>query len=88
MDVKQAVDLAKRYILDLYADERVSNVGLEEVDHDGTKKVWSVTVGFSRPWDEPRNSLAAIAAPAKRSYKTLRITDEGQVLSIRNRDET
>lgn len=89
MDVKQAVATAKVFILDLYKDENPSNVGLEEVELNEADDEWAVTIGFSRPWDEPRNALAALAAPAsiRRSYKIVRIantTDE--VLSVKNRE--
>mgnify|MGYP001574599724 CR=1 FL=1 len=90
MNVKEAVELAKRHIVDIYAAENVTNVGLEEVDFDEAKGIWYVTIGFSRPWDEPRNALAALAAQGaytKRVFKTLRVADNGgQILSIKNRD--
>lgn len=90
MDVKQAVDMAKRYIIDVYSDEKITNVGLEEVDFDESQKVWFVTIGFSRPWDEPRNALAALSAQGaytKRAFKTIRVSDrDGRVLSIKNRE--
>ena len=51
MDVKEAAKLAKDYVADLFKDERISNVGLEEIElRDG--RFWEVTVGFSRPWDQ------------------------------------
>ncbi|MHB8423811.1 MAG: hypothetical protein ACYDB9_01470 [Gammaproteobacteria bacterium] len=90
MDVKEVVEIAKRYIMDIYASEKITNVGLEEVDFDGTKGVWFVTIGFSRPWDEPRNTFAVLAAQGaytKRAFKTLRVSDkDGNVLSIKNRE--
>ena len=53
MDVKEAAKLAKDYVVDLFAEEGIGNVGLEEIElrpgPDGS--FWSVTVGFSRPWD-------------------------------------
>lgn len=88
MDVKEAVVHAKRYIIDLFADENLSNVGLEEVELDDQAKEWVVTIGFSRPWDEPKNTFAAIAAATstKRSYKIVRISDvTEEVLSVKNR---
>ena len=90
MDVKEVVELAKRHIVEIYANEQITNVGLEEVDFDGTKSVWSVTIGFSRPWDEPRNAFAVLAAQGaytRRTYKMLRVSDkDGKVLSIKNRE--
>lgn len=63
MDVNQAVALAKKHVADLFAEEKVTNIGLEEVEFDEAANVWNVTVGFSRPWDDPKNVLAALAQP-------------------------
>lgn len=90
MNVKEAVTKAKDYLAELYQDEKISNVGLEEVSLDDKTKTWFITIGFSRPWDEPRNPFAAIASQAsilKRSYKVVRIDDvSGAILSVKNRD--
>ena len=88
MDVKEAVVLAKQNLLDLYADEKVTNLSLEEVEFDESAGEWIVTLGFSRPWDEPRNSLAAIAQTyLRRTYKTVKISnDSRQILSMRTRE--
>lgn len=92
MDVKEAVELAKLYIADVYSNENIRNVGLEEIDYDDSKGIWYVTIGFSRPWDAPFNTLAALAiqdASSKRTFKTLRISDATRkVLSIKNRDRS
>ncbi len=54
MDVKTAISTAKRYIQEVYAEENVTNLGLEEVQHDDALGRWSVTLAFSRPWNTPR----------------------------------
>ena len=53
MDMKDAAKLAKEYVADLFDEEGISNVGLEEIvfRDDGGDEYWDVTVGFSRPWD-------------------------------------
>lgn len=89
MNVKEAVAHAKAHILDLFAEENLTNVGLEEVEYDDQSNEWIVTIGFSRPWDEPRNTLAALAAAntPRRAYKVIRIShNSGQVLSVKNRE--
>ena len=89
MDVKKTVMIAKAFILDLYQEENPTNVGLEEVELDQSSNEWVVTVGFSRPWDEPRNALAALAAApgTRRTYKVVRISNNTeQVLSVKNRE--
>ena len=89
MDVKEAVAHAKRYVLELFADENPTNIGLEEVEFDVSGHEWCVTIGFSRPWDEPRNVFTALAGSTSptRTYKTVRIDDaSGVVRSITNRE--
>ena len=51
MDVKAAVALAKNHITDLFAQEGLTNLGLEEVEYDEVREQWRITVGFSRSWD-------------------------------------
>lgn len=88
MDVKAAVKLAKEHVLDLFAEENITNLGLEEVSfYDGDGE-WTVTLGFSRPWDEPRNTLASLAQTnlPRRSYKIVRIDDNGKVKGVKNRE--
>jgi hypothetical protein len=90
MDVKQAVARAKAHIAELFEDEQISNLGLEEVEFDDQSRVWNVTIGFSRPWDVPANPLAALAqkvsAPT-RCYKVVSIRDATmEVRSVKNRE--
>ena len=82
MEVKQAVATAKDYVADLFEDEQIAHVGLEEVKLLGG--VWEITIGFSRPWD--RGVLSIAPDPSLRSYKVVRIRDtSGEVLSVVNR---
>ena len=52
MDVKEAAKLAKDYVADLFAEEGIGNLGLEEIELVADGHYWVVTVGFSRPWDQ------------------------------------
>lgn len=85
MDVREAVQTAKEYLGDLFCDEELFNVGLEEVDFDGV--AWKITLGFSRSWDQKGPLVAALAeSRLGRSYKVLRIIDEtGKVESLKDR---
>lgn len=91
MDVKAAVALAKHKIEELFADEGIKNSGLEEVDFDLSEGDWKVTIGFSRPWDEPRNALAALAGQTscrRRAYKVVRIKEDTEAVpSVRSLEE-
>jgi len=91
MDVKEAIAAAKTYIQDIYADEHVTNLGLEEVEHLQQAGQWHVTLGFSRPWNTPRTraqevleNLGALSA-MRRSYKVVTVTDDGTILSMKDR---
>lgn len=88
MDVKGAVGLAKQHIAHLFEEEELSNVGLEEVEWDEEHQEWIVTIGFSRPWDQPKNSLATLASSIypRRTFKIVRISAQDQrVISVKNK---
>ena len=57
MDVKEAVQTAKHYVAELFTDETIGDVGLEEVVFNDTSNNWEITIGFSQPWQ--KDSLAA-----------------------------
>ena len=93
METKEAVAIAKQYIRDLYEDENIKNIGLEEISYDDSNKLWTVTIGFSRPWDEPKNISLAYGMLAnkpeytRRTYKLVDVSDiDGTVLHIKSRD--
>lgn len=90
MDVKLAVEHAKSQITALFGGEGIKNVGLEEVMFDEKQAVWHVTIGFSRPWDEPKNALAALAGQNsfwRRAYKVVTMDDvTGNVISVKSVD--
>ena len=86
MDVKEAIRLAKQYVTDLFIQEGIDQIGLEEVEFDDMNNTWLVTIGFSRPWDQPLNKLAGFAEMyPRRSYKIVHISnDNGRVISVKN----
>ncbi|MCY4654428.1 MAG: hypothetical protein OXC95_14845 [Dehalococcoidia bacterium] len=87
MDVKQAVKTAKDYVVSLYDEEEITNVGLEEVEFNELSDEWRVTIGFSRPWDHTKSTHIPISdARRPRSYKMVCITDtNGQIVSLKDR---
>jgi hypothetical protein len=89
MDVKEAVSVAKQHLSSLFSEEQITNLGLEEVEFDDQNDVWYVTLGFSRPWETPRNIFTAIGQEVQppRTYKVVRIADKDhRVLSVKNRE--
>ncbi|MXX53003.1 MAG: hypothetical protein F4Z35_03395 [Dehalococcoidia bacterium] len=89
MNVKEAARAAKSYIADIYSDEDISDIGLEEVEIDDFTDTWKITVGFSRPWSQKNNSLVAMLGGdirPSRSYKVIHINDrDGSVTSLTDR---
>ena len=97
MDVKEAARTARAYIDNLFADEDVKYIGLEEVEFDHVAEVWNITIGFSRPWELPKDPssfasgsvLEELKPPppsTQRSYKVVRVRDnDGHVISVMNR---
>ena len=76
MDVKEAVRTAKAYLADLYEDEHIMHVGLEEVVFKSGPPRWEVTIGFSRSWDLKGPVVAGLAdGRHTRSYKVVRINN-------------
>ena len=83
MDVKEVVQVARSYVIELFAEEGIVDVGLEEVDIE-LSDTWVVTIGFSRPWN--RNIGSVLGGQVSRSYKDVRIQDaDGKVLSVKDR---
>ena len=88
MDAKEAARTAKGYLVDLFADEEVKNVGLEEIEFDPCSRMWKITIGFSRPWDwrGGGNFSFEDVRPPARSYKVIRIDDENRSIeSVKDR---
>ncbi len=87
MDVKEASQTAKAYVVELFAEEQIMNIGLEEAEFDRSSNTWKITIGFSRPWDQ-KNVLSAALGEGRpaRSYKVMRINNEsGDVESLKDR---
>jgi hypothetical protein len=89
MDVREAVAAAKKNLGEIFSEEAISNLGLEEVEFDEPSRAWSVTLGFSRPWDLVKGVVAVMSSLQRREYKVVRIADDtGKLLSIKNRETT
>lgn len=86
MEVNEAVAKARDFVKEVFEGEKISNLGLDEVEYDEKTDTWMVTIGFSRPWDFPSGALAAFSQTVtpKRSYKQVIIKGD-KVVSVRNR---
>jgi hypothetical protein len=91
MDVRDAIKAAKDYVANVYADERVMNIGLEETEFDEATGTWSITIGFSRPWNALQSTRSALLEslganpPVRRSYKVVHVNSAGQAVSMSHR---
>lgn len=97
MQVKQAVEIAKDYVLELFGADGLAGLRLEEVER-GEDGVWNVTVGFARPLAlagvETRadSEITQIAASSSRqllgprTYRVVRVHDNGDVMSVKIRE--
>ncbi len=95
-ELTQAIQMAKGFLVKAFAGERIENVGLEEVQHDPSRRIWDITLGFNRPRDifpgAPNTFLqfaaAASAARPPRIYKVVKIDmEDGKAVSITNRKD-
>jgi hypothetical protein len=84
MIVKEAIAKAKDYVWDLFSDDKIEHVALEEVEFDHHNNLWRITIGFSRPWEQ---TAGLLGRGAPRAYKLVEIDDEtGQLRAVKNRD--
>ena len=82
------VQAAKEHVAEIFADEPIDNVGLEEVEFDELNRVWAVTIGFSRYWGRSMDNVFRALGTA-RDFKVVRIEDEtGRVQSVKHRAVT
>jgi hypothetical protein len=94
MTPKQAIAKAKSSVLEMFADEGVRDITLEEVRFDADRGHWLITIGFYRP----RSAAAAQAVGGPfsfdplttprlhKAFKTVRIDDESEsFISIEHR---
>ena len=78
MQVEEAIASAKTFFQKVFAEEQVSRVRLEEVEYDEAEKAWLVTLSAVQPHlSVGRWGLTPDAIDGPRSYKTVKIDDEG-----------
>lgn len=94
MNIKEAAKGAKQHIAELFTEEGVKDVGLEEIEFDGNSGIWRITIGFSRPWDRvdespSYSSIAELVGATRKRAREMKVVTlddaEGKVLSVKNR---
>jgi hypothetical protein len=48
LDVQDAIKKARDYVGEIFKDEPIADIGLEEVEFDTDS--WKITIGFNRIW--------------------------------------
>jgi hypothetical protein len=88
MDVKEAVDIAKKHAGIVFEGETPR---IEEVWFDALTSEWCVTVGLQRPELASANDIALGRRnfASRMHYKTIRIDDtKREIKSVRNHEKT
>ena len=92
MEVDEAIKKAIGFVAIVYKEEKISHVGVEEIEFDEVKNEWSITIGFFRVWRNEDLTLPEIIAGQSRRrwndriLKILRLSDDtGEVLSMKIR---
>jgi hypothetical protein len=94
MNPKEAISVAKQWVRDVFSEEGISDIRLEEVRFDDAQQQWLITVSFARP---ARNVRSPSLAPGslsrmlegellQTSLKVVRIRSDGRVLAVENRE--
>ena len=91
VQVREAVDTAKDYVLNLFGADGLTSLRLEEVERD-PNGFWNVTVGFVRPMaltNAAGGLMGALSGEplGPRVYRVVRIDDrDGEVMSVKIRE--
>lgn len=83
IDARQAVKIAKTYFSDLFSDQALTNVQLEEVERTEDGKFWRITIGYDRPNEK---DIRSVLGQLPRYYKVVTIdaaTGEAESVKIR-----
>jgi len=90
MTPKEAIQIAKRHVEELYEDEGLVHLGLEEVEYDETSGQWRVTLGFSRIWSPTARLAAQLSGGQLLTGRSMKIVSvsarDGTVVSMKNRE--
>lgn len=88
IDIKKAVCAAREQAMQLFADEVLPHLALEEITFDEQEQHWLVTFGFDAPNRIRRKTMEPNLFPTfeeetPRKYKTFRIdAQDGHLISM------
>lgn len=61
-EMREAMEIAKQAVKQMYPNEELTNIEIEEVEHEELRD-WVITVGFNRP--KTRQLLGGITVPVR-----------------------
>jgi hypothetical protein len=80
---KEAIRKAKASVAQLFEEENVDDIRLEEIRFDDRLDCWMITIGFERPRRVSVNGLALDLESGRRDYKVVSISDAtGKTIAI------
>ena len=85
LEPAEAIRTAKQWLAATYSDERIGNIGLEEVRWRAGK--WEITLGFNRVWDpaSQMSSLLGEYPKGGREYKVVVVSGkDNSIVEMRN----
>jgi len=88
MDVKEAVNRAMAAASDLFGQEMLNNLQLEEVENEEGTGAWQITLGFDVPNTNPMKGIGAALSGDRmyiRKYKIFHVDALGNVKSVKIR---
>lgn len=86
LEVKAAVEIALRFLGQMYSGSQISHTRLEEVELAEDGNSWHVTLSYLRDRSPTEIADAITAAPAVREFKVITIlSDTGEVKSMKIR---
>ena len=80
-----AVKAAKKYLAELFEDESINDIVLEEVVFDKTNDIWKITLSFARPGTMSYIFPGSEQLNENRSYKVVHVSKDGEADSIFDR---
>jgi hypothetical protein len=86
MDVKQAVGIAVKFVKEVYNENDILGLLLEEVMFNLEDDIWYVTLGFDRP--ERTSAIDALSGRRPpRAYKIIAVSAKtGEIQSMKIRE--
>lgn len=88
MERVEAVQAAKQYAKEVFGDEDISRIRLEEINYDAVKDEWQITVGFTYQGapTQLQQNLGVERIYGNRQYKVVHIRDsDGEFVGLTDR---